>query len=514
MAEVLFGQSYYLRFDPKLWQAMQPYPPLGALFAAACLRERGYDVGLFDAMLAGGEAEWESAVAAARPRFAVLFEDNFNYLSKMCLLRMRQASFAMLAAARQAGCTTVVCGSDATDHAADYLEHGADFVIHGEGEVTLGELLDSLSGRRPGELEEVAGISFRDRSGELQRTAPRPVIADLDALPLPAWDLVDVERYRRTWRRRHGYFSLNMVTTRGCPFHCNWCAKPIWGQTYHMRSHAHVVSEMRLLHERYRPDHLWFADDILGLKRGWLARFADEVEAWGVQIPYKCLSRVDLLLRDGEVEALARSGCRVVWVGAESGSQKVLDAMEKGTRVEQIRQAARLLAAAGVGVGFFLQFGYPGEAREDVEATRQLVRECRPDEIGMSVSYPLPGTRFHQRVREQMGEKRNWVDSADLDMMYRGPFDTAFYRQLIAVTQKEFRLRAGVRELAGAVRRPRTVAPRHLYRAGAVGYHLLTLPLARLKMARLARRPHRGAESLPAGMSAEEAARPTAQGEG
>ncbi len=514
MAEVLFGQSYYLRFDPKLWQAMQPYPPLGTMFAAACLRDRGYDVALFDAMLASGEAEWMSAVEEARPRFAVLFEDNFNYLSKMCLLRMRDASYAMLAAARQAGCTTVVCGSDATDHAADYLDHGAEYVIHGEGEGTLGELLDHLSGRHPGALAEIAGISYRDDAGELQRTAPRPVLKDLDALPLPAWDLVDVERYRRLWRRRHGHFSINMVTTRGCPYHCNWCAKPIWGQTYHLRSPEHVVSEMRLLHERYRPDHLWFADDIMGLKRGWLARFADELEAAGVEIPYKCLSRADLLLREGEIEALARSGCRVVWVGAESGSQKILDAMEKGTRVEQIREAARRLQEAGVGVGFFLQFGYPGETREDVEATRALVRECRPDEIGMSVSYPLPGTRFHQRVQAQMGDKRNWVDSADLDMMYRGPFDTAFYRQLIAVTQKEFRLRAGVKELGAMTRRPRTAAPRHLYRAGAVGYHLLTLPLARWKMERLARRPHRGAEQLPAGISAEEAARPSAQGEG
>ncbi len=514
MAEVLFGQSYYLRFDPKLWQAMQPYPPLGTLFAAAYLRERGHDVALFDAMLASGEEEWVSAVAAARPRFAVLFEDNFNYLSKMCLLRMREASFAMLDAARQAGCRTIVCGSDATDHAADYLDHGAEVVIHGEGEVTLAELLDHLSGRRPVELAEIAGISFRGGDGELRRTAPRPVLADLDALPLPAWDLVDVDRYRRLWQGRHGYFSINMVTTRGCPFHCNWCAKPIWGQTYHMRSPEHVVSEMRLLHERYRPDHLTFADDIMGLKRGWLAGFADAVAASGVKIPYKCLSRVDLLLREGEIEALARSGCRIVWVGAESGSQKILDTMEKGTRVEQIREAARLLKAAGVGVGFFLQFGYPGETREDIEATRALVRDCQPDEIGMSVSYPLPGTRFHERVQEQMGAKRNWVDSADLDMMYRGPFDTAFYRQLVAVVQKEFRLRAGVRELAGMTRRPRTATPRHLYRAGAVGYHLLTLPVARWKMERLARRPHPGAEALPAGMSGEEAARPTAQGEG
>ncbi len=519
---VLLGQSYYLRFDPKLEQAMQPYPPLGTLYAAAVLRQRGHEVALFDAMLARSEAEWDAALERHRPRFAVLFEDNFNYLSKMCLSRMREAAFVMIASARRRGCTVAVCGSDATDHAGRYLASGAQFVIHGEGEATLAELIDRLTGRTDTPLEAISGLTIAPElaapgaaggDGPV-RTPPRPVLRDLDALPFPARDLLDVERYRRIWEERHGTFSLNMVTTRGCPYHCNWCAKPIWGQTYHMRSPANVADELAEVKAAWRPDHVWFCDDILGLKKGWTAELADEIERRGVRTPFKCLSRADLLLRDGEVEALARAGCRTVWIGAESGSQKILDAMDKGTRVEQIHEARRRLRAAGIEVGFFLQFGYPGETREDVDLTRELVRDCRPDEIGISVSYPLPGTRFHEMVKAELGEKRNWVDSADLEMMYRGPFATGFYRRLWRVVNKEFRAQRAADAVAAAVRRPRTLRPRHLKRAAAWGFHRLTLPFEHLALERASREPHAGLGPLESGMSPGEAARPSPQAGG
>jgi anaerobic magnesium-protoporphyrin IX monomethyl ester cyclase len=141
MSDILFGQSYYLRFDAKLWQAMQPYPPIGTMYAAAVMRQQGYEVALFDAMLAESEAEWEAALARTQPRYAVIYEDNFNYLSKMCLLNMRQAAFTMTQMAKAQGCLVILCGSDATDHADAYLAAGADYVLLGEGEETLVELM-------------------------------------------------------------------------------------------------------------------------------------------------------------------------------------------------------------------------------------------------------------------------------------------------------------------------------------------------------------------------------------
>ncbi len=432
MTTILLGQSYYLRFDPKLWEAMQPYPPLGTLYAASWLRQHGYEVALFDAMLAESEEEWAKSLNEHKPQYAIIYEDNFNYLSKMCLLRMREAAFNMIHMAKSRGCVVILCGADATDHSKEYLEHGADYCILGEGEETLVELLNQLSAEKdPGQVIGVA-------SSYTLRVTRRPDITDLDKLPFPAWDLIDIERYRKLWRSHHGYFSMNMVTTRGCPYHCNWCAKPIWGQRYNSRSPENVVSEMKWIKETFAPDHIWFADDILGLKPNWIEKFAALLIESDAVIPFKCLQRADLV-NEKTAPALAKAGCKTVWLGAESGSQKILDAMDKGDTVEDIYNAARLLRANGIEVGFFLQFGYPGETWEDVQKTLKMVRECAPDDIGISVSYPLPGTKFYERVKLELGEKQNWIDSEDMAMLYRGPFPTEFYRVLHGRVHYEFR---------------------------------------------------------------------------
>lgn len=479
MTDILFGQSYYLRFDPKLWAAMQPYPPLGTLYAASYMRDQGYAVALFDAMLAAGPEEWAAALDQYHPRFAVIYEDNFNYLSKMSLLRMREAAFVMIEAAQERGCSVIVCGADMTDNPERYLAAGADYVVIGEGEVTLAALIAHLDGRDPADLTALQGIAYLDADGKMLKTPPRPVMRDLDALPLPAWDLVDHERYRALWVAHHGYYSLNMVTTRGCPFHCNWCAKPIWGQHYSVRSPQHVVEEMAFLKEHYAPDHLWFMDDIMGIRDRWIEEFASELDARQLHIPFKSLNRVDLLLKGETIPALARAGAQIVWVGAESGAQSVLDAMEKGTTVAQIYEATRQLHEHGVQVAFFLQFGYPGETRADIDRTLQMVRDLLPDDIGISVSYPLPGTPFHERVRHELAERANWVDSEDLAMLYRGPFGTAFYRQLHRVVHKDYR----ARKTWQALREGPVPSPR---RMGAMVYHWLTLPLAERQLDRLA----------------------------
>ena len=491
--DVLFGQAYFLRFDPKLWEARQPYAPLGALYAAACVRDRGYSVALFDAMLAASETEWAEALDRHRPRFAVIYEDNFNYLSKMCLLRMRQAALTMIDAARERGITTIVAGADATDHPVTYLERGAACVVTGEGEVTLVELLDTLSraggagtAARAGTLKAVEGLCLRDDDGRVVQTGARAIIRQLDALPFPAWDLVDVERYRSTWLSHHGYFSMNLVTTRGCPYHCNWCAKPIYGQRYTARSPEHVVDEMAWLKRTFRPDHLWIADDIFGLKPGWIERFAALLQERDAATPFKCLLRADQVTA-GVARALKAAGCQTAWIGAESGSQRILDAMEKGTRVDQIADATRLLRQAGVEVGFFLQFGYPGENRDDIERTLDMVRVCAPDDIGVSVSYPLPGTTFYQRVQAQLGQKQNWVDSNDLAMMYHATYVPDFYRALHALVHAEFRAGRSQAVVTHLLTRPWEAGRRHARAVVNVAYQTAKVTLLQRRLSRLAR---------------------------
>ncbi len=485
MSDILFGQSYFLRFDPKLYAAMQPYPPLGTLYAAAYLRERQYDVALFDAMLAESEGGWGEMLDQHTPRYAVIYEDNFNYLSKMCLLRMREAAFKMIGMARERGCSVILCGADATDHARQYLEQGADYVLLGEGEETLGELMDRLAGRDSRPVEEILGLAYQDRGGSARLNPRRPDIADLDRLPFPAWDLVDIPRYRRIWQERHGYYSMNMVTTRGCPYHCTWCAKPIWGQRYHSRSPENVVAELDWLKKTFHPDHIWFADDIFGLKPGWIERFGRLAQERDAVIPFKCLLRADLA-KPAVVEGLKMAGCQIVWMGAESGAQKILDAMDKGTTVQQIYEARERLGKAGIQVAFFLQFGYPGETRSDIERTLQMVRDTMPDDIGISVSYPLPGTKFYERVKSQLGQKQNWVDSDDLAMLYQGPFPQKFYRTLHVAVHSEFRLRRARARLSRDIPQPRRWRPGHLRLLASIPWQWSKLQAARLRMNRIA----------------------------
>ncbi|MEM9951141.1 MAG: radical SAM protein [Chloroflexota bacterium] len=495
MTDILFGQSYYLRFDEKLWNAMQPYPPLGTLYAASYMREQGYKVGLFDAMLAESTQEWQAHLIAHQPKYAVIFEDNFNYLSKMSLLRMRQAAFEMIDYAKQQDCIIIVAGADMTDHAHLYLEQGADYVLIGEGEETLAELISYLEAItsvgnpiQESDLYQIRSLTYL-HDNEVVKTPVRQVIRTLDEMPFPAWDLVDRDKYRDIWYEHHGYFSMNLVTTRGCPFHCNWCAKPIWGQKYNSRSPENVVNEMKWLKENFAPDHIWFMDDIMGIRDKWIEEFADLLDEHQAHIPFKSLNRADLLLRGNTIPALARAGADIIWIGAESGSQKILDAMDKGTQVEQIYEATRKAHEYGLKVAFFLQFGYTGETREDIELTLQMVRDLMPDDIGISVSYPLPGTPFYERVRSELG-RENWYDSQDMAMLYQGPFRTEFYRQLHKVVHKDYRSRKTWGKLADWVKQPQNLRPSHLRQMLAMVYHRLTLPLAHRELDQLAELPH------------------------
>jgi anaerobic magnesium-protoporphyrin IX monomethyl ester cyclase len=460
MVDILLAHSYFLKYDAKQLQKMRPYAPLATLYAAAYLRERGYTVALFDAMLADGEHEFELALQQNRPRYVALYDDNFNFLSKMCLSRMREAACHMAAAARAAGAVVIASGADVSDHPALYFQHGAQYALIGEPDHTLLALLDVLDDRmgtiyrapttddRP--IMDIAGLAWPDPAATdgVRYTSKRAVERHPDIFPFPAWDLLDVERYRAAWMDAHGYYSLNMVSTRGCPFHCNWCAKPIWGQRYAMRSPANVAEELALVKRTLRPDHIWFADDIFGLRPQWVAQFGREVAARDAVIPFMIQSRVDLMTEPA-VTGLAQAGCAEVWMGAESGSQKILDAMEKGTRVNQIAEARARLKVAEIKACFFIQFGYPGETLDDIMATVQMVRDTLPDNIGVSVSYPLPGTRFYEMVKEQLGAKTNWVDSNDLAMMFQGTYQSPFYRTLHRVLHADLELRQRIHAVAG-----------------------------------------------------------------
>ena len=503
MTNVLFTHSYFYKMDAKQWQNQTPFLPLGTIYAASLLRENNFDISLFDVGLSDSAQELSPILKKEKPKFLVIYDDGFNYLTKMCLTNMREACFEMIKLGKEHDCTVIISSSDSTDHAEEYLEKGADFIIYGEGENTLLELISFLdkedlrhqgirhktgfiseqniisttnvissvpsnSGEKPHEefkiqnLSKINGIIYnqtqlgdsstlQDNLKNLQKSAckiaktkSRKNLKSLDELPFPAWDLIDINSYKEIWKNSKQPFALNLATTRGCPYKCNWCAKPIYGQRYNSHSPKRVVEMITYLSKNHQVNRFWMCDDIFGLKPNWVQEFRDLLEKENLKISYYIQSRADLLLKEDTIDALAKSGLEEVWIGAESGSQKILDAMDKGTTIQQIEEATKLLQRKNIKVAFFIQYGYLGETKADITKTIQLIKRLKPDNIGVSVSYPLPETPFYEKVKDQLKDKQNWKDSDDLALLFKGTFNQDYYRKLQRYTHKEFRKTKGL----------------------------------------------------------------------
>jgi anaerobic magnesium-protoporphyrin IX monomethyl ester cyclase len=435
--KILITHSYFLHLDSKEAAIKKPYPPLASITLAAWIKqELGLDAEFYDVMFDKNPEGLVTALKNIQPEVFILYDDDFNFLTKMCLENMRNAIFQVLQAVPKTG-MFIAHGSDASDQAEQYLRAGFDVVVHRNAELVIIELLKKyLQEKSATALKSLDSISYLNDGKFIQKPPTRKNLP-LEDTPLPAWRKVDLTPYREMWRRHHGYFSLNVSTSHGCPYRCNWCAKPLYGRSYKALPPQRAAEEFNYLARELKADHLWITDDIFGLKHNWLSEFAEELKRLNIKIPYKCQNRADLI-NEKSARELARSGCREVWLGVESGSQKILDAMDKDETIETIKNANRLLKQHGIRVGFFLQYGYLGEDYGDIRKTLQLVRECLPDHIGISVSYPLKDTPFYDKVINQMGEKKNWRDSGDLALMFTGKYPPDFYRALHKYTHHYF----------------------------------------------------------------------------
>lgn len=444
--KIFVTHSYFYQLDQKQWINKTPYPPLATITALAHLEANGFPADFYDVALDATPSICQEKIVSSAPEVVVIYEDGFNYLTKMCLTNMRHACFDLIATAKENGATVILSSSDSTDHWKLYHEKGADVIIHGEGEHSILEVIQKLEANE--DLSTVSGISTLSTNGPIKH-APRTNERDLDVFAQAKWTVIDLEKYRDIWNQGKFPFTLNISTTRGCPFKCNWCAKPIYGNRYNSRSPERIVEEMSMLQEMCGVKNFWITDDIFGLKPGWVTQFNALVQESKLKMHYKIQSRADLLVQDKTIDELAMSGLEEAWIGAESGSQKILDAMDKGTSLDQIKKSTEILQQKGVRVAYFLQFGYLGETKEDVQMTLDMVAENAPDDIGISVSYPLPGTKFYDTVKAQMGEKSNWEDSDDLDLMFEGSFSADYYRALQRFVHHRFRLKQGWRKLSG-----------------------------------------------------------------
>jgi anaerobic magnesium-protoporphyrin IX monomethyl ester cyclase len=434
---ILLSHSYFLNLDSKEAAFKKPYPPLASIILAAWIKQEiGTDVQFYDVMFDEDETGLIHAIKKIQPDVFILYDDDFNFLTKMCLANMRSAVFKVMEKTDKNG-LFIAHGSDASDQAEFYLKSGFDFIVHRNAEKIIVEMLRNLqNGVSEKAIQALEGISYFDNGQYVQRPQNMKNF-ELEKAPSPQWGLIDLIPYREMWVTNHGYFSLNVSTSHGCPYNCNWCAKPLYGRTYKVIPAQNIAQEFHYLKNELGADHVWMSDDIFGLKPGWMSEFADELERLNANIPFKCQNRADLI-NEESAALLKRCGCDEVWVGVESGSQKILDAMDKGETLDSIKRANHLLKQNGIKVGFFLQYGYVGEEYDDIQKTLQLVRECLPDYIGISVSYPLKDTPFYEKVGSQMGEKKNWTDSADLALMYPGKYHPDFYRALYHFTHHYF----------------------------------------------------------------------------
>ncbi|MBZ5561660.1 MAG: B12-binding domain-containing radical SAM protein [Acidobacteriia bacterium] len=426
--DLLLTHGYFLEEDPKEREIMKPYVPLGILYLASHLRSRNFDVEVFD-----------STFSTSEQLIRLLETTQPTVLGVYANLMTRKNVVRILRAAKDAGWKTVVGGPEPAAYTEEYLAAGADVVVIGEGEITLEELLPVVRGGSQPGLSDIHGIAFRGEDGKVFHTPARALIPNIDRQPWPSRESVPIERYLETWRKHHGLGSVSLITARGCPYECQWCSHAVFGTTHRRRKPVSVVDELEWILDRYNPDMLWFADDVFTIHHGWLEQFAAEMRRRSLRIPFECISRADRL-NSRIVDLLAELDCFRIWIGSESGSQRVLDAMRRGVTVEQVQSAVELCKAKRIETGMFLMWGYEGEGLQEIEETIHHVKRCMPDIFLTTVAYPIRGTPYFAEVADRVVNPSRWAESSDRSFEIKGRHSRRFYQNADQLLRAEVEL--------------------------------------------------------------------------
>lgn len=413
--DILLTHGYFLNEDEAEKRVMKPYPALGILYLSSYLKSRGFAVEVFDSTFQSPE-HFKRYIASAQPPVVGI---SINLMTKLNALRM-------IRWCKEQGSAVVVGGPEVPWYAEEFLRYGVDVAVIGEGEHTLAELLPLLLHGRRNDLGHVAGIAYLAADGTVIRTTPRPLISDLDALPFPDREAIPIQPYVDTWKAYHGRSSLSLLCARGCPYSCTWCSRSVFGETHRRRSVHKVVDEIELLLDRYRPDQVWFADDVFTINYRWLFAFAEEMRRRNLRVPFECITRADRLNED-VVRTLAELGALRVWFGSESGSQRILDAMQRRVSVEEIRTATAMLQRYGIEAGLFVMLGYPGEDLSDIDATIEHLKQTRPDVYLTTIAYPIKGTPMYDEVKDRLETPGDWSTSTDRATDFAGRYSQRFY---------------------------------------------------------------------------------------
>lgn len=421
--KIILTHSYFIEEDEREQQIMKPYVPLGILYISSWLEKHGYDNEVFDSTFSSFEKQ-KQFILERKPDVLALYT---NLMTKLNVLR----TIRFVKTSPELKHTRIILGGpEVRNHLQNFLKHGADYIVLGEGEVTMLELVSFLDNKNDLSPEEIAGIAYTDANGAHQQNAERDKLKNLDELPMPNRTKVNMQLYFDAWKERHGASAISINTMRGCPYSCKWCSRAVYGQSYRRRSAKHVVDEIEWIQANYEVDSIWFVDDVFTVSHKWLKEFREELERRKIKGAFECITRADRM-NEEVIDDLKASGCFRVWIGAESGSQKVIDLMDRRVDVMQVRNMIRSSQAKGIQAGTFIMVGYPGETEADIFETVKHLKDSNPDLFTVTVAYPIKGTPLYQEVENIFIEDLPWESSTDRDIDFKRAHSRRYYNYAV-----------------------------------------------------------------------------------
>ena len=413
---LILTHAYYLYEDPKELHIMKPYAPLGLLYISSYLNDKNIENHVFDSTFYS-QKEQLAFIQNKQPKAVAIYT---NLMTKINVIKL----IKLLKNDSKYGFPKIILGGpDITYNCENYLNTGVDFLVIGEGEQTTLELYDAIVNNS--NYQNIPGIVFLE-NGRIKKTAPRAKIKDLSELPLPNRAAIPVNKYLDTWKTHHGKSSMTISTQRGCPYTCKWCSTAVYGQSYRRRPPEMVAAELRMLKDTYKPDSIWFVDDVFSVSHKWIKGFHEEVIKQDAIIPFECITRAERL-NDEILRLLKEAGCFRIWIGAESGSQKIIDAMDRRVDVDVVKEAIQKTNAMDMETGTFIMVGYPGEDETDINETINYLKAANPTHFTITVAYPIKGTSLYNEIKDKITVQPNWETSTDRDIDFSRTYSRKFY---------------------------------------------------------------------------------------